>query len=326
MIKVLVVGKYHSIVNWTENTVEAFTQSGCEVDYFAMNGATASQALYFKLNSKVYGDKSAAIYASLEKKLKQFQPDLVVFVVIAALRMPEQLFSITHDICPNAKKIAWIGDRLNQEESIFSNYVDWVFCTDSAFITDIQDFGYTVPASYLPLAVNPNFFYPMAIPRANTILYVANNSPERSKLISSINKPMTLYGKGWTKLKNSPHRIHGYRLPYQKLPNAYASCRAVLNVKNEKNVVNGLNQRSFEPYGCMTAVLNDAMQDLNKCFEPGKEILVYHNIDELYECYDRLTGDAGFAARIGQAGYNRVIAEHTYLHRAIAILIQVGLN
>lgn len=234
MIKVLVVGKYHSIIHWTENIVEAFTQSGCDVDYFAMNGGTPAQSLYFKLSGKIHGDKSSAVCDSLGKKLKQFQPDLIVFVVIAALRMPEQMFAITNEICPNAKKIAWIGDKLNHEESVFANYVDWVFCTDTVFIEDIHKFGYKVPVSYLPLAVNPKFFRPSNLPRTNQILYVANNSVERGKMMSSIKKPITLYGKGWSALKGSPHEIHAYRLPYKRLPEIYATCRAVLNVKNEK--------------------------------------------------------------------------------------------
>ncbi len=326
MIKVLVVGKYNSIIHWTENTVDAFAQTGCDVDYFAMNGGTPAQSLYFKLAGKLHGDKTSTVCSSMAKKLRQFQPDLIVFVVIAALRMPEQLFAIANDICPSARKVAWIGDKLNAEESIFANYVDWVFCTDTVFIDDIRHFGYLVPVSYLPLAVNPAFFRPSHLARTNQVLYVANNSTERGKLLRSINRPITLYGKGWSELKGSAHEIHAYRLPYKKLPGIYAACRAVLNVKNEKNVVRGLNQRSFEPYGCMTPVLNDAMQDLDKCFDVGKEILVYRNIDELCAHYDRLTGDAAFAAAIGQAGYKRVIAEHTYAHRAQTMLAQVGLK
>ena len=326
MLKVLVVGKFHSIIHWTENVGAAFTEAGCHTDYFAMNGTTAAQSLYFKLSDRLYSDKSTAILASLEKKLKHCQPDLIVFVVIAALRMPEQIFALSNEICPQAKKVAWIGDKLNAEESIFSNYVDWVFCTDTVFIQDIHSFGYQVPVGYLPLAVNPNFFRPAHQIRANRIVYVANNSPGRGKLISQIKKPVTLYGKGWSQLKNTPHDIHAYRLPYDKLPHIYASCRAVLNVKNEKNVVHGLNQRSFEPYGCMTPVLNDALSDIDLCFEAGKEILVYRSLDELNDYHERLSGDPAFALSIGTAGYKRVIADHTYLHRVNAILSAVGLT
>lgn len=326
VLKVLVVGKFHSIIHWTENIVDAFIQSGCDTDYFAMNGATAAQSLYFKLSGKIRTNKTAAICDSLAKKLKDFQPDMIVFIVIAALRMPENLFAVSNELCPNAKKIAWIGDKLNAEESIFANYIDWVFCTDSTFIEDIHEFGYKAPTSYLPLAVNPDFFRPLPVARSNTMVYVANNSQERGKMMSRINKPVTLYGKGWSALKDTPHIIHAYRLPYKKLPLIYAGCTAVLNIKNEKNVVHGLNQRSFEPYGCMTPVLNDAMADADRCFDVGKEILIYRSLDELNDYYDRLLGDAAFALSIGKAGYKRVISEHTYRHRVATMLTTVGLN
>lgn len=324
MIKVLVVGKYNSIVNWTENTVEAFKQAGCEVDFFAVNGRNPVSSLYFKLLGKVYGDKSVVVANSLQKKLKEFQPDLVVFVMIASNWFPEHIFQMTADTCPHAKKIVWVGDRFNRVEGIFGNYADWVFCTDSEFIQHIQDYSYPANASYLPLAVNHHVFRPMNRVRSNAVLYVANNTSGRGEMMRTVARPITLYGKGWSKLKNSPHIINAYRLPYNKLPEIYASCRAVLNVKNEKNVINGLSQRSFEPYGCMTPVLNDAMADIDRCFEAGKEILVYHSIDELHELYDRLTTDAVFANAIGQAGYQRVMAEHTYEHRARTMLKQVG--
>lgn len=326
MIKVLVVGKYNSIVHWTENTVAAFKQAGCQVDYFAVNGDSIAHSLYFKLLGKIHGDKSIVVADSLRKKLKSFQPDLIVFVMIASNWLPDHLFQLTTETCPKATKIVWVGDKFNQAEGVFADYVDWVFCTDTAFIDTVHEYKFPAPASYLPLAVNPNTFYPIITPRSNAIIYVANNTAGRGKTVRSILKPITLYGKGWATLKDSQHIINAYRLPYAKLPSTYAACRAVLNIRNEKNVINGVNQRSFEPYGCMTPVINDAMKDINLCFDVGTEILVYHSIDELHEIYDKVSADTVFANAIGQAGHKRVMAEHTYKHRAQSMLIQVGLN
>lgn len=326
MIKVLVVGKYNSIVHWTENTVSAFEQAGCNVDYFAVNGDNTVRSLYFKLLGKVHGDKSKVIADSLRKKLEAFQPDLVVFVMIASNWLPDHVFQLTAETAPKATRIVWVGDKFNREEGVFANHVDWVFCTDTAFVDAVHEYEFSAPASYLPLAVNPDVFHPISVTRSNAVIYVANNTTGRGEMVSTIKRPITLYGKGWSKLKNSPHIINAYRLPYSKLPEVYASCRAVLNIKNEKNVINGLSQRSFEPYGCMTPVLNDAMKDVELCFEVGKEILVYHSLDELHELYDRVTTDAAYANSIGQAGYKRVMAEHTYAHRAHTMLAQVGLK
>ncbi len=326
MIKVLVIGKYNSITHLTEITTDAFKQAGCNADYFALNGDTSVRSLSIKLQGKLQGDKSKVVANNLYKKLRAFKPDLVVFVTIPYNWLPNDIFQLISEECPNSKQVVWVGDLFNRVAGEFGNHVDWVFCTDSAFIDVIKDYKLTSPASYLPLAVNPKMFHPMDIKPLNTLTYVANHTTGRGEIVSAIKRPITLYGKGWSKLKNSPHKINAYRLPYSKLPEVYASCRAVLNVKNEINVVNGLNQRSFEPYGCMTPVLSDAMGDMEKCFEVGKEVLVYNSIDELNELHDRLTSDASFANAIGQAGYKRVIAEHTYMHRAESILKQIGLK
>lgn len=322
LIKVLVIGKSNSIIHWAENAIAGFKQAGCYVDFFATNGDSIHQYIYFKLMKKAYRNKRGFISTALATKLKKFLPDLVIFVGMGSA----QMFDITNETTPNVIKVAWIADKFKNDEAHFANDIDWIFCTDTARINDLKIFGFKSPSSYLPLAVNQDFFHPTDIRRTNKIIYVANNTAGREIIVRGIKKPITLYGKGWSTLKESNHEINAYRLPYKQLPRVYSSCSAVLNVKNEINVENGLNQRSFEPYGCMTPVLNDAMHDINKCFEDGTEILVYHSLDELNELHDRLVTDSRFAQSIGHAGYKRIIAEHTYTHRANTILSQVGLK
>jgi len=325
--KVLVVGKAHRLVNWTENTVEAFRQVGCQAEYFAINGDNRLHSMYFKWRGKLAGDDFAAVTISLRKKVKEFQPDLIVFVLGAWL--PASLFESIQKVSPDSIKVAWVGDKFDSIQGVFSQYMDWTFCTDTHFMDLVRNQGST-STSYLPLAMDPQRFYPMNLPRSDSIVYVAKNSPGRAQFISQVKKPLTLYGKKWRRFKqqhhDSPHQIHAYHLPPDKLPTIYASCRAVLNIKHEMYVERGVNQRSFEPYGCMTPVLNDDVADLELCFELGREILVYHSLDELHELHAKLTGDSLFAKKIGQAGHRRVIAHHTYAQRANSILKQVGLK
>ncbi len=318
--KVLVVGKYRSIVHWVENTATAFAEAGCEVRHFAMNGDGAWQSLRYKWAQRMQGDTSDAICRDLQRELEDFKPDLVMFITIAALMMPEKMFTLTRAVCPQAKMASWIGDRLTRAESGFAKHVDWVFVTDTAFMDDLREQGFAVSASYLPLAVDTRIFRPFDVPRSDRIVYVANNSPGRGRMMQQIQKPISLYGKGWGALQGSVHDIHARRLPWRELPRLYASSRAVLNIRNEKNVVNGLNQRSFEPYGSKTPVLHDDMRDLPLCFEPGKEILLYRSLDELHDWHERLRTDTSLAQRIGHAGWLRVQAEHTWLHRVRSIL------
>ena len=98
----------------------------------------------------------------------------------------------------------------------------------------------------------------------------------------------------------------------------------MLNVRNEANVEHGLNQRSFEPLACGAVVLNDDLPDLPLCFEPGREILVYQDREELNALAARVRREPAFGSRIAEAGRRRVLAEHTYSHRVQTILKDLG--
>jgi spore maturation protein CgeB len=100
----------------------------------------------------------------------------------------------------------------------------------------------------------------------------------------------------------------------------YRSHRAVLNIRNESNVLLGLNQRHFDPYLAATPVVSDDQADVVECFEPGAEMLVYRDADGLNEIYARLRREPGFARAIGEKGRRRVLHEHTYQQRLAALL------
>ena len=100
----------------------------------------------------------------------------------------------------------------------------------------------------------------------------------------------------------------------------------MLNVRNELNVFEGLNQRSFEPAACGTAVIHDDLADLARCFESGKEVLVFRDGQELQEICERVRRDPALALRVGAAALARVRAEHTCAHRAQTILRDFGFD
>jgi spore maturation protein CgeB len=101
----------------------------------------------------------------------------------------------------------------------------------------------------------------------------------------------------------------------RRVPAIYAGHRAALNIRNEINVLTGLNQRNFEPCLAGAALLTDAQPDLEACFEPGREVLVWRDPAELNGLYAKVLADADFAARIAAAGRARVLAHHTFTHR-----------
>jgi spore maturation protein CgeB len=97
------------------------------------------------------------------------------------------------------------------------------------------------------------------------------------------------------------------------------SARAVLNVHRDSMVENGWSPatRLFEAAGAGACQITDAWRGVEEFLEPGREVLVAHSGAEVAEHVAALTPER--AAEIGRAALRRVLAEHTYAHRAAQV-------
>ena len=323
--RILVVGKQGAIVHLLENMVAGFSDAGCEVQGFAVNGADWRQRLILK-SLHLAGNRLAAdrLVRQFGQIVERLRPQLVFFI-FPYYYPPYELFAVARASRHAPLLAGWVGDRFKPEDIAVARHLDRVYYTDSEFIEEARQWGFPDHNRYLPLAADQRHFHALDLPRRPEMVFVANITGHREAVVASIRKPIVVWGRHWDRMQGTPHEIHPRRLPQSRLPGIYASHRAVLNVRNECNVLAGINQRTFEPLACKTPVLNDAMPDLERCFEPGREILVYRDQDELNAQYERLLADERLARTIGEAGWKRVMAEHTYGHRARTILDDLGL-
>jgi spore maturation protein CgeB len=90
----------------------------------------------------------------------------------------------------------------------------------------------------------------------------------------------------------------------------------VLNVNRESMARYGFSPatRVFEAAGAGACLITDAFVGVEQFFEPGEEILVARDGEEVAEHVRSLT--PARARAIGQAALAHVRAEHTYDHRA----------
>jgi spore maturation protein CgeB len=90
----------------------------------------------------------------------------------------------------------------------------------------------------------------------------------------------------------------------------------VLNVSRESMARYGFSPatRVFEAAGAAACVITDAWEGLELFFEPGSEMLVARDGEQVAQHLRDL--DAAAARAVGQAAYRRVLAQHTYAHRA----------
>lgn len=321
--RILLIGKSGSIVQWYEDARDGFEDAGARPQVFALNGNTPLAAMRVRL-AKLRGPAALDHHLAdrLDKVLKASKPDLVVFV--QGYWAPTMLLDAVraHGI-PSA---AWVGDRFGPQALDQARRLDRVYYTDNGFLAEARTFGFPDNGSYLPHAANTRHFVPGSVARRERIVFVAVPTRHRLELLRQVTSPIAVYGRRWKALGPSPHDVHDRWLARKRVPRLYRESLAVLNIRNELNVLEGLNQRSFEPAACGTPVIHDELADLARCFELGKEVLAFRDAQALQEACERVCRDPALARRIGEAALRRVRAEHTCTHRAQTILRDFGLT
>ena len=94
---------------------------------------------------------------------------------------------------------------------------------------------------------------------------------------------------------------------------------ALLNISRESMARYGFSPatRVFEAAGAGACLITDAWRGLEQFLEPGREVLVAHDAQEVAAHLEALS--PARARVIGERALQRVLAEHTYAQRALQL-------
>ncbi|HEY2178553.1 MAG TPA: glycosyltransferase [Caulobacteraceae bacterium] len=313
-LRLALVGKAGSITHWLEEAAAAWRGDGHEVRLALVRRPW----LAAPLESALAGPIAKRLTAGIDR----FAPDLIL--AIGAFHVPPPLLAAIAAMPGRPPLVGWVGDVFDATAAARAALYDLLAYADRALLERHRALGFTSAAMYLPHAVNPHGLAPMAdfAARAERMVFVGNPTPLRRAIIEAINAPAALYGPGWK--RSQRHEAHPGRLAAARAPEVLAAHRFALNIRNELNVLTGLNQRNFQPCAAGATLLTDDQPDLAACFEPGAEVLVWRDTDELNALYAKVRREPGFAAVIAARGRARVMAEHTYAHRLANLTAALG--
>ena len=309
-LRILLVGKVASVTHWLEDCAAAFRADGHQVRVAATRNPAIAPQLEAILLIEAIG---APLAHRVTNIARSFAPDLIL--VIGAYHVPGVILERLSAVQGRAPILGWVGDRFTPEAANVARWLDIVFYTDQGLLARHESLGLRTEGRYLPHAANPHASSPAGAPRRRRMIFIANPTDHRREVVAALKDPIALHGPGWARVAGAAHEIHARRAPAAAVHGLYASHLAALNVRNEMNVLTGLNQRNFEPYVTETPVVAEAQADLAACFEPGREVLVYRDVEELNEIHRRLLAAPHEATRIGRAGRARMMADHTYAQR-----------
>jgi spore maturation protein CgeB len=173
------------------------------------------------------------------------------------------------------------------------------------------------PHTHHPAPVNPAFTADLG--------FLGNRLPDRESRVERFllaaaealpKRTFVLGGSGWED-KRLPSNVSYVGHVYTHDHNAFnASPRAVLNISRDSMARYGFSPatRVFEAAGAAACIITDAWEGIDMFLEPGKEVLVAGGGDEVAAHVEAL--DDRQAKAMGAAALRRVLAEHTYAHRA----------
>jgi spore maturation protein CgeB len=155
--------------------------------------------------------------------------------------------------------------------------------------------------------------------------FLGNRLPDREARIDEFffksalalpDKRFLLAGNGWGD-KPKPKNVNYLGHLSTSAHNSFnCSPLAVLNVNRDSMARYGFSPatRVFEAAGAAACIISDSWVGIEHFFEPGKEILIVNNGNEVGETVRSLTADR--ARTIGRAAYRRAKHDHTYSQRA----------
>jgi spore maturation protein CgeB len=176
-------------------------------------------------------------------------------------------------------------------------------------------------------ALDPDTHYPTN-PRDDlscTLSFLGNRLPDREARVEEFflkaaallpDRTFLLGGSGWED-KQIPGNVR--RIGHVRTDDHNAFFRsgvATLNINRDSMARFGFSPptRMFEAAGTAACLVTDCWDGIEQFLEPGREILVAATGDDVAEIMESLT--AGRARKIAEAARRRILAHHTYAHRA----------
>jgi len=176
------------------------------------------------------------------------------------------------------------------------------------------------PDVHFPVSADPRF--------ACDLSFLGNRLPDRETRVKEFflraaqlapDRKFVLGGNGWAD-KPVPPNVNYVGHVYTADHNALnCSALAVLNISRESMARYGFSPatRVFEAAPTGACLITDAWLGIDSFLQPGREILVAHNGDDVAQILQSLSAER--ARSIGEAARARVLGEHTYDRRGALV-------
>lgn len=280
-----------------------------------------------------------AMNAELLTTAAEVRPDVVFFFLFTDEITPRTIEEVAQRA--GAPTVNWFADDHWRFETFTRHYapsLTWSVTTDHDSLPKYAEIGYAnVIASQW--AANRYAYAKVTDELEHDVTFVGQPHGGRDAIIADLRRagvPVKTWGFGWP----------SGRLEHDEMVRVFSSSRVNLNLSNSSRPDTRLHARvhrfvrrikdverpsqikgrTFEVPGSGGFLLSDRVPHLEEYFEPEKEIGVFDGPEQLVERVRWWLEHPDERAAAAQAGYERVLREHTYDHRFAEIFRRMGLD
>jgi spore maturation protein CgeB len=184
-------------------------------------------------------------------------------------------------------------------------------------------------------AADPEFFAPQAVEKETDVFFYGYGDKFRREWMAALvgepsrRAPELDFAIGGRDFRGD---IGGARLvgdvPFNTFARAISTARINLNItrRSHATVPGSSTCRPFELAAAGAAIVSNPHEGIERWLEPGSEVIVVEDSDQALSAYRELLADPAQAEAMGARARERVLDEHTYVHRARRLLELLNLD
>jgi hypothetical protein len=223
---------------------------------------------------------------------------------------------------PGQPHVLWVISHPERVETAECDEADLVVVASERFAAHLRDRTAT-PVEVLLQATDPHRFTRLpADPRhGHPVAVVARTREVMRPIVAdalAAGLRPAVYGAGWEGLVD-PDLIAGAYIPNDELARVYSSVGVLLNDHWDTMRAWGfVSNRLFDALACGTPVVSDRVPEIDALF--GDAVLQYDDPTDLRALVEAVLADPDAARARAEVGRERVLAAHTFDHRAHALM------
>jgi hypothetical protein len=210
---------------------------------------------------------------------------------------------------------------------------DYFFVKDTYVHKELAKSGYT-NCFYLPMAFSPKYQYRIDVAAlkkedvekySSDVSFVGSIYPQRQRIFENFNGfDLKLWGGSvWDSVDKGSWILQKHirgAVDDETKRKIFACSKININTQHYQNDIFGCNNRLFEICACGGFQLTDYKVDLEDLFVIGKELVAFKDAKEMREKTEYYLKHPAERKRIAEAGYKRVMKDHSYTKRIEEVL------